>query len=533
MTITRRDLLKTGASAAALLAVAAVPRPLHAHLGGRRIEPVPPVDDPRLRELALRGVDAARAAGALYADVRLTHTWRRFLTFQGGTDIESITVGVRALVNGYWGFASGPVWSLDEMARLGNEAVHQAKANTLGKPRIVDLAPVPAVIDKHWVMPVKTDPFDISIFEINDRLLSLAMFVQYSASKDTMIIDNGCELLKQEKAFASSVGSYCTQRTYRTKGTFQFSTQGIVDSLECLSPAGVGWEMYRDQPLEEIITQHIEVLRKDAKLPIKPVEVGRYDTVFDNQSVATLLHETLGPATELDRALGYEANAGGTSYINDPFEMLGSYQAGAPNLTVTANRSEAGGCATVQWDDEGVTPEEFTMLKDGVLADFQTTRESAGWLKDYYAKTHRPFRSHGCAAAPAAVFAPLQHAPNLVMAPGSKAQDFDALIAGLTKGIAVRGVTLDMDFQHSSGLGTGLAFEVKNGKRVARLNEAGLLFRASDLWKGLLEIGGKESSRRFGMMAMKGEPEQEHYSSVTAPTAVFKQVTLIDALRKA
>jgi TldD protein len=533
MTITRRNFLKTGATAATVMAVATIPRPLRAHLGGRGLEPVPPVDDTRLKELALRALDASRAAGALYADVRLSHTWTRFARPVGGDDVESMTVGVRALVNGYWGFASGPIWSPDEMARLGNEAVHQAKANALGKPRVVDLASVPVVADKHWVMPVKIDPFEVSLFEINDLLTSLSMFVNLTAGNDTTMVQSESKLLKQEKAFASTVGSYCTQRTYRTEGTFKFRTKGIIGALDCLSAAGVGWELYRDKPLHENIRQLIEELRQEDKLPFKPVDVGRYDTIFDAKSVANLLHETLGPATELDRALGYEANAGGTSYIDDPLAMVGSYQAGSPILTVMANRMEAGGCATVKWDDEGVSPEEFTLVRDGVLNDFQTTRESAGWLRDYYAKTGSPVRSHGCAAAPAAVFAPLQHAPNMVMTPGREAHDFDALIAEVTKGIAVKDVNLDMDFQHSSGLGMGRAFEVKNGKCVARLNGGGLLFRASDLWKGLLAVGGPASVRRFGLSAMKGEPEQEHYASLTTPPALFKQVTLIDALRKA
>jgi TldD protein len=312
------------------MAVATIPRPPRAHLGGRGLEPVPPVDDTRLKELALRALDASRAAGALYADVRLTHTWQRWIRPVGGDDSESITVGVRALVNGYWGFASGPIWSPDEMARLGNEAVHQAKANTLGKPRDVDLASVPVVADKHWVMPVRIDPFEVSLFEINDLLTSLALFLKLTAGNDTVIARNECRLLKQEKAFASTVGSYCTQRTYRTEGAFNFITNGILGTLDCLSAAGVGWELYRDQPLHQNIRQLMEELRQEGKLPIKPVDVGRYDTIFDAKSVAKLVHETLGAATELDRALGYEANAGGTSYIDDPLAMVGSYQAGSP-----------------------------------------------------------------------------------------------------------------------------------------------------------------------------------------------------------
>ena len=120
MPISRRDLLKAGASAAALSGLASLPRPLLAQLGGAA-EPVPPIQDPRLKALAARAIDAARAAGAAYADVRLTHTRTR--GFRGSPqppgDSESIVVGARALVDGYWGFASGPVWSPDEMARLG------------------------------------------------------------------------------------------------------------------------------------------------------------------------------------------------------------------------------------------------------------------------------------------------------------------------------------------------------------------------------------------------------------------------------
>jgi TldD protein len=534
---TRRAFLKTGATAATLAAVASAPRPLLAQLGRRSPEPVPPPDDPRLKELATRAIEAARSAGAVYADARLTHVCQRELTIGTIMESELLTVGVRALVSGYWGFASGPVWSPDEMARLGREACHQAKANTLGKVRTVDLAPVTLVSDGHWMTPVKIDPFEVSPFEVNDFLRSLEIFVEQSLRNS--IRGNSCQFYKQNKVFASTAGSYFSQRTYRTAGTFVM--QVVTDDrkkddqamLDCLSPAGVGWEMYRDQPLREKLRQLSEEVKADLALPMKPVDVGRYDTILDAASVINLLSGTLGAATELDRALGYEANAGGTSYINDPFGMIGTYQMGAPSLTVTGNRSEPGGAATVKWDDEGVAPDEFTLVKDGVLVDFQTTRESAGWLKDYYGKTGKPFRSHGCAAAPSAINAPLQHSSNITLVPGRDALDFDALISGVTKGIAVKGATLDMDFQHSSGLGLGRTFEIKNGKRVAMINSAGLLFRATELWKGLLAVGGSASLRRFGLLTTKGEPEQEHYASVTAPPALFKQVTLIDPLRKA
>ena len=533
MPISRRDLLRAGATAAAL---AAVPRPLLAQFDGAP-EPLPPIQDPRLKALALRGIESALAAGATHAEVRLSHMRTRSFrpTVQDVRDRESMVIGARALVNGYWGFASGPVWSHDEMARLGREAVHQAKVNALGGSRIVDLAPAPVVADGHWTMPVESDPFETSPFEIVDLLHSLDYFV--NRLPDFSVARNNAEFSVQEKAFASSEGSWCTQRLYRSEGFFQLRLmrKGIEvgGTLDRLTPAGVGWELYTGQPLRDYIEQVVDEMEEDAKLPIKPVDVGRYDTACDAWSVAQFVDKTLGRPTALDVALGYEANAGGTSYLNDPLAMLGTLAVAAPAVTVTANRSERGGAATTKWDDEGVAPDDFTLVQKGVLADFQTTRESARWIEPYYAKAGRAVRSHGCANAPSALEATLGHTPNLAIAPGRQALGFDAAVARLERGLAVRQLHLDMDFQNVSGLASGRVYEVKDGKRVARLNGAGLLFRATDLWKGIAALGGPESMRRFGHEGRKGEPEQQTWHSVTAPPAVFEQLTLIDVMRKA
>lgn len=541
MSVNRRAFLKAGVIAAAM---AAVPRPLMAQFG-RASVPVPPIDDPQLQDLIARALEAARGAGANYADVRLTHTrTRRFFSLFTYDD-ESMEVGVRSLVDGYWGFASSAAWNPDEMARLGRESVHQARTNALGKTRTVELAPVPVVQDGNWVMPVQTDPFEISPFEAQDLLGSLDTYSRRIPGAGSDV--NQAAATVQSKAFASTLGSHCTQRWYRTEGVLTIKLQ--LDNgrkngefaLDCLSPAGLGWELYaadripyvRDGSLFEEIRRGTEELRESMMLPVKPVDAGRYDAVFDARSMATLLDTTLGRATELDRALGYEANAGGTSYLNDPLSMLGRYQAGAPILNVTANRTETGGCATVKWDDEGVVPDEFALVKNGMLVDFQTTRESAGWLKEYYAKTRTPAHSHGSAGAPSAMFAPLQHTPNLVLSPGRDALDFDALVKGVEKGIAIKGANLDMDFQWGSGLGTGSVYEVKQGKIVASIASAGFLFRATELWKGLHALGSDASARRHGVVSDKGEPAQRVYHSVTAPPGLVSDLTLIDPQRKA
>lgn len=540
MTITRRDLLLGGASAAALLLV---PRPLQAKFGARA-EPLPPITDPRVRDLAFRAVEAARAAGATYADVRLTHTRARNIApFMGRGSIEDredMCVGVRALRNGYWGFASSAVWSADEMARLGTEAVHQSNSNALGKAREFDLAAIPAVAAGHWATPVSRDAFMTDVDEIVDLLYSLDLFVERSNSKrsdDELRVsadENHANFEKQDKAFASSEGSYCTQELHRSEGLFAVvhSKSHYKLVLDSLTPASLGWELYTGQPLREAILRLIDELLEDLSLPVKPIEVGRYDTVFDAFSTAQLLDKTLARATELDRALGFEANASGTSFIDDPLAMVGSLQIASPLVTISAERTAPGSAATVAWDDDGVCPGAFTLVDKGRLVDFQTTRESAASLGDYYRKHGQDVRSHGCAQAPSGVEAPLTRAPNLSLAPGANTLDFDSLVGQLTKGIAVKSLYPEMDYQNLNGVGSGRIYEVRNGKRVARVAGAAL-FRAPELWKACAAVGSPKSARRYGMTTSKGQPPQNAHHSVSASPARFTQVTFVDPYRKA
>lgn len=541
MSLSRRDLIKrtvlTGAGAAVL---SGIPRPILAQIGAVLPDPDQTIRDPMVKEFALRAIESAMAAGASYADVRLTHTRSRMAA---GSDknrapfrtTEGLAVGVRSLVDGYWGFAGGRLWTPDEMARVGRESVAQARALAIGPVREADLAPIRVPVDSHWVMPVEIDPFEASFYEIHDFLVSLSIFV--ARHPGFAVEGNTATFRVQEKAFASSEGAYCTQKLYLTSGELGIRLnkqgRGLKLQLNTLTPAGMGWELYKGQPLRDQIRRLMDEMEEDLAMPVKPVEVGRYNVVCDALTMADLATRTIGSAAQLDRVFGYEANASGTSYLNAPHEMLGSYEAGAPILTLTANRSERGGAATVAWDDEGVQPDEFVLVQDGVLQDFLTTRESATWLTESYAKASRTVSSHACAAAPTAVELPLTHTPNMWIVPGTEAQDFDDLVAGIGDGLAVKEMYVDMDFQGLNGIGEGRVYEVKDGKRVARIVGAGFLFRSTELWKGLLALGGEGSLRRYGVTSTKGEPSQTTYHSVSAPPAVFKELTVIDPRRKA
>lgn len=504
-----------------------------------------------IKELVAAALQEARQSGATYADIRITHTAQRQIMVEPRVSIEdseTLVAGIRALTNGYWGFASASIGNTAAMARLGREAVLQAKSNRLNQAQQVNLAPITVVRNEQWSTPVEIDPFTMHPVEVVDYLRALSIYTTHFPG--ARLKENGCTLRVQDKTFGSTDGAYCTQRLYRTSGklvvAYKDPKTGLRadGGLDTLTSAGVGFELYEGQPIKQQIRQLLAQMAEDLSLPVKPVEPDHYDMVFDALGLSGLVSQTIGAATELDRMLGYEANAGGTSYLKRPKDVLNTFVVANPLLTVTTNRNEPGGAATTRWDDDGVVPQEFPLVSDGVVRGVQTTRESAVWLQESLnasvsgasgaaAGTASGTISGGSAYAHDASLVPITHTGNLRMQPGSGNDTFDSLIEAMGKGVAIRYLGANMDFQQLNGFAQGQAYEVKGGKRVALLANGAILFRTPELWKNLTQLGGVTAARRFGHEPGKGEPYQHGCHSVTAVPAAFKNLSFINSLRKA
>jgi TldD protein len=280
----------------------------------------------------------------------------------------------------------------------------------------------------------------------------------------------------------------------------------------------------------------VEKTLTQSPLPRKSLEIGLYDVVCSASAVATLLGRTLGPATELDRALGYESNNVGTSFLGPhPLQILGSPVA-SPLVTLHADRSMPLGLASTGWDDEGVASEPFTLIAKGRLIDFQTTREQAAWLAPWYSQQGKTVRSNGCAQAPDALKITMQHTPNLILEPSTAEQDQNDLIAGIEHGFLINNIkTQSVDFQCNNGLFVVEPItEIRHGKRVAQVYGSGLLFRASEFWKNVQAVGEHKSQVLFGSgTSSKGEPLQSTSYSIAAVPIVVAQQALIDPRRRA
>jgi TldD protein len=539
------------------------------------------LDPGQSQQLAQQAVDAARSAGAQYADARLTrvvqqkyslgfppptnevHNARLLNTT--GREPEMIGVGVRAMVNGYWGFSAFPLWGgipggTDAVVRLARDAVAQAKINSKGPMRAVEMGSVP-VVKGVWSTPIKIDPFKVTIEEKMDTMA----YWQYRAREIGMDFHKKrisyLNFARQERVVATSDGSLFTQILYESDCRILMWDDGKllddeVNAVKGLGIAAKGWEML----LEAGIPEQYPVIRaaQNAEdMTSKPAQIGRYTLVCDGATMSSVVAKTLGTATQLDRALGYEANAGGTSFIDDPLAMVGHYQVAAQPVTVTANRSAIAQLATVKWDDEGVEPEQFTLVKDGVLTDFQTTREQAAWLAPYYRQNGHPVRSHGCAGAENALKITMQMMPNLSMEPSHEAVGLNDLVSSVKDGILIEKCYVQsVDFQGRNGLLSGEVQyvgkmrEIKNGKIGRRLRDGAVQFNTLDFWKHVLAVGGSSTTditsesqydiRNFTISlginvdgALKGQPQQGTSYSSSAAAAMIANQAIINPRRKA
>ena len=81
------------------------------------------------------------------------------------------------------------------------------------------------------------------------------------------------------------------------------------------------------------------------KLKARPVEPGKYDLVLHPTHLWLTIHESIGHPTELDRAMGYEANYAGTSFVAPPEKQINILKYGTPIMNIQGDRTQDGSLA--------------------------------------------------------------------------------------------------------------------------------------------------------------------------------------------
>lgn len=543
MARTRREFLKTGAAVAAGTLV--VTRPLMAESGRllTSVSDLPTVDDPAIKALMQVAIDAARSGGASYADVRVAarrqqNVNTRDRIVQGVSDTDTFGLGVRTLVDGAWGFAATSRLTADSVAAAARAAVEQARANRASQLRPVVLAPTPGNQVGTWSSPIEVDPFGVAV---TDKVAYLLAANEAALKvKGVRTVNSSMFFLREEKSLMTSDGSYIVQTIYRTSPSLSvtavspdFRDFQSVDSNE-VAPMGLGYEHVTNSKLVERAAQWAELAVQ--KLSAKPVEPGRYDLLLHPSNLWLTVHEVIAHPTELDRALGFEANYAGTSFIAPPDQVLGKLRIGSDLLNIVGDREQKGSLGAIGWDDEAVKPVKFDIIKNGVFVDYQTTREQATMMSDYYTRVGKPVRSYGCSYAQSWADVQFQRMPNVSMVPGANDDTWESMIAKMDKGIAIVGDgSFSIDQQRYNGQFAGQIFyEVKGGKIVGQLKDVAYQFRTPEFWKSLKAIGGPRSYHLGGAFGdAKGQPGQSNSVSHGCVPSLFQQVNIINTGRTA
>ncbi|MEC4017740.1 TldD/PmbA family protein [Streptomyces sp. H27-D2] len=491
------------------------------------------------RALADAALARARALGAEHADFRLERVrsaaWRlRDAKPAGSSDTTDMGYAVRVVHGGAWGFAAGVDLTMDAAARVAGQAVAMARLSAkvikaAGSNEGVELAAEPVHADRTWVSSYEVNPFAVPdadktglLAEWSGRLLAADGIAHADASLLTV---------QENKFYADTAGTSTTQQRVRLHPQLTAVAvdpeSGEFDSMRTIAPpAGRGWEYLTgtgwdwDTELAELPSLLAEKLRAPS------VEAGSYDLVVDPSNLWLTIHESIGHATELDRALGYEAAYAGTSFAT--FDQLGKLEYGSGIMNVTGDRTAEHGLATVGYDDEGVAAQSWDLIRDGTLVGYQLDRRIA--------KLTGFERSNGCAYADSPSHVPVQRMANVSLRPAPQGPSTEELIGEVEHGLYLvgdRSWSIDMqrdNFQFTAQR----AFAIEGGRLAGQVRDFAYQASTTDFWGSMSAVGGPQTYVLGGAFNCgKAQPGQVAAVSHGCPSALFRDVNILNTTQEA
>jgi TldD protein len=501
------------------------------------------------KKLADIALNAATKAGATYCDVRIGRYLRQFVItrenkVQNVVNTESTGVGIRVIANGTWGFAATSEMSDDAIANAALQATQIAKANSKYQSTPVQLAPQKGVGEVSWKTPIKKNPMEVPIKEKVDLLLGV----------NAAALKNGANFVRsiifavnEQKYFASTDGSYIDQDVFRIWAPLQATAidkaSGKFRTRSGLSaPMGMGYEYLDAKPSGRVAlpggavaystsyNMHEDAIaaakQARAKLTARSVKPGKYDLVLDPSHLWLTIHESVGHPTELDRALGYEANFAGTSFVTLDKWKQKDFRYGSEHVTIVADKTQPGTLGAVGYDDEGVPTQRWDIIKDGIFVNYQAIRDQAHIL----GLDH----SQGCCYADSWANVQFQRMANISLQPGKEKLGVEDMIKDVKDGIYIVGDgSFSIDQQrYNAQFGGQLFYEIKDGKITEQIEDVAYQIRTPEFWNSCVAVCD-DRDYRFGgsFFDGKGQPEQVSAVSHGSSTARFNGVNVINTAR--
>ncbi|HEY2213818.1 MAG TPA: TldD/PmbA family protein [Acidimicrobiales bacterium] len=492
-----------------------------------------PLSADSLAALTDAALSAAKSGGCSDASLRVERIRSqsvnlRDAALEGSSDNTEFGMGIRVVVDGAIGFAASVDVTPLEASRLVAQAIDAARVTAQAGGGRVELAPEPSHANVGWTSSFLVDPGSVSLADKVELLSSWSRGVlDHAAVSHVMasVLSVG-----EETYLADLNGTRATQHRVRLHPELEAVAIGDDGSFETMRtlapPVGRGWEyltggVNSGWDWDSELAQLPEYLAE--KLAAPSVESGVYDLVVDPSNLWLTIHESIGHATELDRAMGYEAAYAGTSFAT--FDQLGSLQYGSGVMQVTGDRTVEHGLATVAIDSEGVHGQSFDLIRDGVLVGYQLDRSIAGLMGFE--------RSNGCAFADSPLHVPIQRMANVSLAhSGDTGPSTEELIGGVERGIYIMGdKSWSIDMQRYNFQFTGQRFyAIANGKLVGQLKDVAYQATTTEFWGAMEAVGGSSTWVLGGAFNCgKGQPGQVAPVSHGCPSVLVRGVRVLNA----
>jgi len=479
------------------------------------------MDTPTWEEFSDLALARVRAAGAEYGDIRLQHSVtehirgedRRIASIR---DVEDTGFGVRVLYHGAWGFAASSIVSLEEVPRIADLAVAIARGSASIATEKVRLAEEPVHRDR-IVTPIRIDPRTVSLEQKTGLLLEAMEIVHGQAG---IVRSNGEMWWRRDrKRFESTEGTALDFDLWAANGTIgatavydgrfatrSFNTPYLRQGYEVIEEARLPHEALR------IASQAVEKVKAPA------VDAGQYDLVLDPEHLSLTMHESCGHPSELDRALGYEANYAGTSFLTP--DTLGTFRFGSPHVTLVADNREPGTLAATGYDDDGVACQTWDIIREGLFVGYCTNREVAPLIGET--------RSRGSGRADSWGSVPIVRIANIGLVPGEAT--FDQLIGDVKRGIYIEGqgsYSIDQR-RYNFQFGGDAFWLIENGRRTHMLRDVIYHGITPEFWGCCDAVADRTCRQRYGFITCgKGQPGQSGWMTHAASPARFRKVQII------
>ena len=471
---------------------------------------------------AARALDTATSRGAQYADVRFEVARSERIEIRNGVvaslaDAISTGYGIRALVDGAWGFAASSDASDHGIDAAAGRAVAIARASASIARRRVGLPPARSYTDE-YATPVKRDPATVPLGERVALLLEAEKLLH--VGKEISVGRAWMDLWRSDKYFYSSIGSRVAQHIRQTGSGIQALAVGEGDVQARTFPGDVGlyqsggWEIVESAHLIENAARIGEEAVALLRAPQCPS--GTRDIILGGSQVSLQMHESCGHPAELDRVMGWEANFSGTSFLE--VDQLNKLQYGSDIVSIIIDNTMPLGMATCGYDDEGTKSGISDIVRDGVLVGYEMSNDTARAIAR---------ESNACVRAESWEFVPMIRMCNLNLLPGTV--PFEHLFDDVKDGVYMesnRSWSID-DRRLNFQFGCEIAWEVKNGKRGRMLKNPTYAGMTPQFWNSCDAIGDAGSWFAWGTPNCgKGEPMQTGRTTQAASPARFRNVSV-------